>query len=59
MKSIIKNKMSLLVSVILVVVMVFSSVSYAADGNNEFPGFTDSGYSDNGFSREEKDGFAS
>lgn len=59
MKSIIKNKMSLLVSVILVVVMVFSSVSYAADGNNEFPGFTDSGYSDNGFSRDESEGFAS
>lgn len=57
MKSIIKNKMPLLISVILVVIMAFGSVSYAADSG--FPGFSDSGYSDNGFSREEKDGFAS
>lgn len=57
MKSIIKNKMPLLISIILVVIIAFDSVSYASDSG--FPGFSDSGYSDNGFNREEKDGFAS
>lgn len=52
MKSIFKNKISLFTSLILVVVMVFGSVSYAAEGDNSdqvvFTDdmFTDSGYKD-------------
>ena len=53
MKSIFKNKISLFTSLILVVVMVFGSVSYAAEGDSSSDQvvftddmFTDSGYKD-------------
>lgn len=53
MKSILKNKISLFTSLVLVVVMVFSSVSYAAEGDSSSNQvvftddmFTDSGYKD-------------
>lgn len=47
MKSIFKNKIPLLISLILVVVMMFSSVCYASsDGTFSDDGFKDTGYSD-------------
>lgn len=47
MKSIFKNKMPLLISLILVVVMVFGSVCYASsDDNFSDDDFKDTGYSD-------------
>lgn len=53
MKSILKNKISLFTSLVLVVVMVFGSVSYAAEGDSSSDQvvftddmFTDSGYKD-------------
>lgn len=53
MKSILKNKISLFTSLVLVVVMVFGSVSYAAEGDSSSNQvvftddmFTDSGYKD-------------
>lgn len=51
MKSIFKNKISLFTSLILVVVMVFSSVSYAAEGdsNSNQVVFTDDMFTDSGY----------
>ena len=47
MKSIFKIKIRLLISLILVVVMMFSSVCYASsDGTFSDDGFKDTGYSD-------------